>query len=59
MATSSDKLPFKSLNMSEAEFKLLKQKQVFNNPDMGGNLYEKLTNPCIDNEKISHYILCI
>lgn len=47
MATSSDKLPFKSLNMSEAEFKL-QLKQVFNNPDMGGNLYEKLINPCID-----------
>ncbi|WP_228138143.1 hypothetical protein [Acinetobacter pittii] len=37
MATSSDKLPFESLNMSEAEFKL-QLKQVFNNPDMGGNL---------------------
>lgn len=39
MATSSDKLPFESLNMSEAEFKL-QLKQVFNNPDMGGNLYK-------------------
>ena len=58
MATSSDKLPFKSLNMSEAEFKL-QLKQVFNNPDMGGNLYEKLTNPCIDNEEDIPLYFCV
>ena len=58
MATSSDELPFKSLNMSEAEFKL-QLKQVFNNPDMGGNLYEKLTNPCIDNEEDIPLYFCV
>ena len=58
MATSSDKLPFKSLNMSEAEFKL-QLKQVFNNPDMGGNLYEKLINPCIDNEEDIPLYFCV
>lgn len=58
MATSSDKLPFKSLNMSEAEFKL-QLKQVFNNPDMGGNLYEKLTKPCIDNEEDIPLYFCV
>nr|WP_286990099.1 hypothetical protein [Acinetobacter sp.] len=58
MATSSNKLPFESLNMSEAEFKL-QLKQVFNNPDMGGNLYEKLTNPCIDNEEDTPLYFCV
>jgi len=58
MATSSDKLPFESLNMSEAEFKL-QLKQVFNNPDMGGNLYKKLTNPCIDNEEDTPLYFCV
>lgn len=45
--------------MSEAEFKL-QLKQVFNNQDIG-NLYEKLINPCIDNneEDIPLYFLCI
>lgn len=44
MAVASDTSPYNSLNMSEKEFKI-NVKQAFSNPDMGGRLFKKLTNP--------------
>ncbi|MGF1862959.1 hypothetical protein [Photobacterium profundum] len=58
MAVSSDKYPSKSLNMSESDFKL-QLKQAFNNPDMGGNLYEKLTKTSNENEVDSPLYFCV
>lgn len=56
MSVSNERSPSKSLNLSEEEFKS-NIKQAFENPDMGGNLYQKLTTPEHDcgNSKVKFF----
>ncbi|MFA0715469.1 hypothetical protein AB4622_05565 [Vibrio splendidus] len=58
MAISSDESPAESLNMSDSDFKF-QLKQAFKNPDMGGNLYEKLTQNPTENEENTPLYFCI
>lgn len=59
MAVSSDESPSKSLNISESDFKIQLNK-AFNNPDMNGDLYEKLTNKINnENEDVNPLYFCV
>ena len=56
MSIAFEESPSHSLNMSESEFNI-QVKRAFNNPDMGGNLYRKLTKPAISSR--SEIYFCI
>lgn len=56
MAVASDPSPSNSLNMNEKDFKEQITK-AFKNPDMGGQMFEKLTKPSLpeENEHIKYF----
>ena len=58
MSIAFEESPSYSLNMSESEFNL-HVKLAFKNPDMGGNLYKKLTNPLISSKKNKELYFCV
>jgi len=58
MAVSSDEAPSNSLNMSEEDF-THQLKRAFSNPDMGGDLYEKLSNVPIKDQEDGPIYFCV
>ncbi|MGK0271345.1 MAG: hypothetical protein ACI88H_002003 [Cocleimonas sp.] len=58
MAVAFDESPVESLKMDKDDFKY-QVKQAFNNPDMGGNLYKKLTKPSNENEDDGSLYFCL
>ncbi|MGK0272342.1 MAG: hypothetical protein ACI88H_003013 [Cocleimonas sp.] len=58
MAVSFDESPSKSVNMNESDFKR-QLKQAFKNPDMGGNLYEKITETSNEIEEEDTLYFCV
>jgi hypothetical protein len=58
MAIANDDCPFESANVSELQFK--KQlKSAFSNPEMGGNLFNKLTGNYNDNDMEEEIYFCV
>ncbi|MBL4832685.1 MAG: hypothetical protein JKY26_01825 [Pseudomonas sp.] len=58
MAISSDEEPHKALDMNEKDFKDVLQK-AFSNPDMGGNLFEKLSGGSPKNNNDHPKYFCV
>ena len=58
MAISSNEEPNKALDMNENDFKNALQK-AFSNPDMGGNLFEKLSSGSPENNNDNPKYFCV
>ncbi|MFC1626206.1 hypothetical protein ACFL19_00740 [Pseudomonadota bacterium] len=58
MAVAHDESPHESLNLSSDDFEP-HVKQAFNNPDMGGNLFQKLVTDNTSNESTDTKYFCV
>mgnify|MGYP000294804564 CR=1 FL=1 len=58
MTISSEEEPHKALDMNEKDFKDVLQK-AFSNPDMGGNLFEKLSGGSPENNNDHPIYFCV
>ena len=58
MSVASDESPYNSMNINKDEF-VHKVNEAFKNPEMGGNLYQSLTNPPTKTNEENTIFFCI